>query len=313
MRFLLRGGSMRLMLAAAVVCSFALPSTAYAFCRTTTEPLPQSYSPTRGCFTDGLYLYWQNACVGYSLNQAASRTISYDDAKRIIDTAFGTWMKATCDNTGSAPGIVASNLGASDCDEIRYNADSANQNLIVFRDDEWPYNDAYNTLGLTTVTFNARTGEIYDADMEINSSAHNLSISDQVPTNGFDLLSVVTHEAGHFYGLAHAPSATSTMYASYKPGTTALRTLAADDIAGICSIYPDSATRTVSAETSSTGAIEADSCDPTPRHGFTTECVVPKSTSKCEATSQPISSSWSAFALVGIVGACARRRVRASS
>src|SRR6185436_4346321 len=108
-----------------------------------------------------------------------------------------------------------SNLGPATCTEVLYNQNGPNQNVIVFRDDKWPYSDPNNTLGLTTVTFNADTGEIYDADMELNATAKNLSTSVAVPANGFDLLSVVTHEAGHFLGLAHATSATSTMYASY--------------------------------------------------------------------------------------------------
>ena len=226
------------MLAAVALCTLAVPTAAHAYCRTTTQPLPANYSPSRGCFTQGLYLFWRNACVSYSINHAASRNIPYDDAKRVIDESFATWMRATCAD-GSAPGIAVSNIGPANCGEVRYNADSPNQNVIVFRDDVWPYDDPYSTLGLTTVTFNAETGEIYDADMEINSSARNLSITDQVPAKGFDLESVITHEVGHFLGLAHATDVRSTMYASYKPGSSALRTLAPDDVAGLCAIYPN--------------------------------------------------------------------------
>src|SRR5262249_46305618 len=158
-----------------------------------------------------------------------------------------------------------------------------NQNLIVFRDDGWPYNDPYSTLGLTTVTFNAETGEIYDADMEINASGRNLSITDTVPSNGFDLLSVVTHEAGHFFGLAHATDPVATMYASYKPGSASLRDLAPDDIEGICAIYPTTKTRVVAASVAPTGRVDSTACDPTPRHGLTDQCEVPlpQSTSHC--------------------------------
>src|SRR5262249_30430430 len=158
-------------------------------------------------------LYWRGQCVGYSINQAASVSVSLDDAKLIIDAAFARWMAVSCPKTGQPPGIKASDLGTVACSEVRYNQETPNQNLIVFRDTSWPYNDPNNTLGLTTVTFDANTGEIFDADMEINASAHNLSITDQVPVNGFDLASVITHEAGHFFGLAHATAPTSTMFA----------------------------------------------------------------------------------------------------
>lgn len=302
---------MRLTLAALTFCSLTLPTTAHAFCRTTTQPLPANYSPSRGCYTDGLLLFWRNACVSYSIHEAASRSIPFEDAKRVIDDSFATWVNATCAD-GDPVGIAVSNIGAAACAEVKYNPETANQNLIVFRDDGWPYSDPNSTLGLTTVTFNAETGEIYDADMEINSSARNLSVSDKVPTNGFDLASVVTHEAGHFFGLAHATDPKATMYASYKPGTTALRTLAPDDIAGICSIYPNPSIRIVSPEVSANETIAAESCDPTPRHGFTADCSTPKKEEKCSTTPRP-TASWGASASVAMVigGVLLARRRRA--
>ena len=45
------------------------------------------------------------------------------------------------------------------------------------------------------------------------------------------------------------------MYASYKPGTSTLRTLTADDIAGACEIYPTAAERTVDGLWSRIGAL----------------------------------------------------------
>lgn len=307
---------MRLTLAAFTFCAALVPATAHAYCRTTTQPIPANYSPSRGCFNEGLYLFWRNACVSYSINENASRIVPYDAAKQVIDDAFATWQAATCAD-GNAPGITATDIGSASCTEVRYNADGPNQNLIVFRDDGWPYSDPNNTLGLTTVTFNAETGEIYDADMEINSSGKNLSYSDRVPTNGYDLASVVTHEAGHFFGLAHATDPRATMYASYKPGTSALRTLSTDDIAGICAVYPNATTRTVSATVSANETIVADKCDPNPRHGFTAQCAVQKDSSGiCAAVAPGATASWAAsaavLAAVGSIFVARRRRSRAS-
>jgi hypothetical protein len=332
MYLLLGRGGRRLCGTASTLLGLALlgaPSSAHGFCRTTTQPLPASYSPTRGCFTQGLLLYWGGACVGYSIHRDASRNIPFAEAERIIDASFATWMQSTCVKTGGRPGITVSNLGAAECDEVRYNNDTPNQNLIVFRDDSWPYRDPNSTLGLTTVTFNAEDGEIYDADLELNSSGRNLSTSDKVPTNGFDLASVVTHEVGHFLGLAHATDATSTMFASYKPGTAALRSLTADDMAGLCEIYPSATTRVVSARPSSTctwcqapavGNTEvraADTCDPNPRHGFTTKCTTPKppvEDGSCAASARP-SAPFGASAAIALMVAglrTVRRRGRAS-
>jgi hypothetical protein len=293
MRFLLERRAMRFSLAAGVLCTLLVPTAAHAFCRTTTQPLPANYSPSRGCFTDGLLLFWRNACVTYSINQSASRNIPFEDAQRVIDASFETWNTSTCAD-GSQPGIAVSNHGAAACADIRYNPEGPNQNLIVFRDDGWPYDDPNSTLGLTTVTFNADTGEIFDADMEINSSGRNLSVTDRVPSNGFDLASVVTHEAGHFLGLAHATDPKSTMFASYKPGTVALRTLAVDDIAGLCAIYPDRSTRIVSASVSTNRTVVADACNPNPRHGFTAECAEQKEKPGdcCASAPKKAAASW---------------------
>lgn len=296
------------------------PRAASAFCRTTTTPIPANYSPTRGCFTDGLPLFWKGACVGYSVNNAASQSIPLETATNVIDAAFASWNGAACG--GSQVGIATSNLGPAECDEVRYNTGGPNQNVIIFRDTKWPYSDPNNTLGLTTVTFNADTGEIYDADMEINSTGGNLTTTTSVPANGFDLLSVITHEAGHFLGLAHATDATATMYASYRPGTSALRTLSDDDVAGMCAIYPNENERNVASSVSASGVLAADACDATPRHGFGSACAENPTPSEsdsggsggCAIGARPSSTSAALWVIAGVaVAAAASRRRRGPS
>ena len=294
-------------------------AAAAAFCRTTTTPIPASYSPTAGCFTAGLPLFWKGACVGYSLNSAGGKDVPLAVATTVIDAAFASWNDITC-ASGSKVGIAVSNLGPVECSEVRYNTNGPNQNLIVFRDDTWPYSDPNNTLGLTTVTFNADTGEIYDADMEINATGGNLSTSNTVPSNGFDLLSVVTHEAGHFLGLAHATSSQATMFASYKPGTSALRTLSPDDTAGLCEIYPSTTERAVDQTVAASGVLAADACEPAPRHGFGSACTEnarPSDTSSdsggctaAQGASHVTSSAW-LVGLASVAAAIASRRRRA--
>lgn len=275
--FLRRDISRRIAVVAAMsgAATLVCPSQADAFCRTTTA-LPTGYTPSsRTCYTQGLPLYWRGQCVGFSINREVTEHISLADATKVIDASFQTWSNVTCPSTNASVGISARDLGPVDCAEVRYNTDGPNQNVIVFRT-TWPYNDPNNTLGLTTVTFNAENGEIYDADMEINASGKNLTVEDPVPATGYDLASVVTHEVGHFLGLAHATDPRATMYPSYKPGSTALRSLSADDIDGICTIYPNATQRSVATSVSANGVIDATPCDATPRHGFTTACAESK-------------------------------------
>jgi hypothetical protein len=176
--------------------------------------------------------------------------------------------------------IDVRDLGPVDCDLVQYNSDQPNQHVILFHDDVWPHNDANNTLGLTTVTYDPDTGEIYDADMEINATVP-LSVGDPVAAGGYDLDSIITHECGHFLGMAHSGDDRATMYASYTPGSTYKRILTADDVAGLCSIYLPDGERVVdpSATPDGSGQVPEDTCDPTPRHGFSTQCASPPSKS----------------------------------
>ena len=251
--------------------SAAAPAAAY--CRTTTISVPADFQPRIDqCWDQGRPLFWRNACVGYSIQKDASRQVSYDDASQAITRAFTRWTSATCPTDGtstSRASIDVRDLGPADCAIVRYNQDFANQHVIVFRDDQWPHSDVNNTLALTTVTFNPETGEIYDADMEVNTFQQKVALTDPVPSDGYDFASIVTHETGHFLGLAHSGDSHATMFAHYQPGSTAMRNLTSDDVAGICSVYQPNGQRTLTGG----ATVPEDACDPTPRHGFTTQCA----------------------------------------
>ena len=185
-----------------------------------------------------------------------------------MSRAFTKWTGTSCPTEGtgrSRVSIDVRDLGPVDCGEVNYNQNGANQNVIVFRDDNWPHNDSNNTLALTTVTFNPDTGEIYDADMEVNTHDQRVTSTDPVPPDGYDFASIVTHETGHFLGLAHSGDNRATMFANYTPGATAMRNLTADDVAGICTVYRPDGTRAVLDGKVTPGP----QCDPTPRRGYT--------------------------------------------
>ncbi len=308
------------------------------FCRTTTCPLPAYFSPTvDACYPDGfaaycrslptpaktLPIWWASACVSYDLQRNGTRQIAYDTVSRIVAAAFAKWTGTTCATGGTDASRVSINvrdLGPVDCNLVQYNTDQPNQHAILFHDDIWPYEDANNTLGLTTVTFDPETGEIYDADMEINATVP-LSVGDPVPPTGYDFDSIVTHEAGHFLGMAHSGDDRATMFAHYSPGTSTMRVLADDDVNGICTIYPPGGARSVDPSVlgaNKAGLIGEAACDPTPRHGFSTECATSSKTTTCTASigttgAPPRSSRYlgllgSAAALAGLAFRTRRRR-----
>ncbi len=226
--------------AAAALLAFA--ADAQAFCRTTTSQVPAGYDPAvYGCWEDGTPVAWTAGQVPYSLSAAASRQVSLADATRVAHEAFDAWNNATCE--AGAPNVqmfdngpvsaeqAANDCGLDQCDPTVHDG----LHVIVFRDDVWPYNDNANTLALTTVTFGVDSAEIFDADMEINSAQHKLTVEEPPPPgDAYDLRAILTHEAGHFHGLAHATSTASIMYAYYQRGAI---NLTPDDMDGVCSIY----------------------------------------------------------------------------
>ncbi len=293
-------------------------SNADAYCRTSTLGLEDGCTISEGsCCTLGKPLYWKNACVGYSIHKVASRSIPYDDTADAIATAFRKWTDVTCQTDGQGSSRVSvdvRDLGKVDCGVVAYDKQGGpNQHVIAYRDDIWGHADASNTLALTTVVYNPDTGEIYDADMEINTAEHTMTTKDPIPDGGYDFASIVTHEVGHFLGMAHATDVNATMFAQYNPGSTQMRNLTLDDVNGICAAYPPDGTRLTADDVK----IPEDVCDPTPRGGFTTQCPPPPS-SRCSIGPGGVgqnasgSSGWreGALVFVGLTAAIARRRKR---
>jgi hypothetical protein len=230
----------------------AVGGSAHAFCRTTSSKPPPGYDPaTSGCWTDGVPLAWPAGRIPYAVAAEASTQVSLSEATRIADLAFGAWNSALC--TGGSPSIQAYDemavsvpaglagdalAGWSSCTDIG-SCQPAAHDVIVFDDAAWPYNDPVNTLALTTVTFGVDDGRIAEAYTEVNSVEHMLSTEEPPPANGsaYDLQAILTHEAGHFLGMAHATDTNAVMYAYYQPGAIQLTP---DDVAAICSVYPPS-------------------------------------------------------------------------
>jgi hypothetical protein len=234
---------------AAVALTSGEPS-AHAFCRTTTSKAPSGWNPAvSGCWTQGVALAWHAGRVPYAVASGASKQVSLADATRVADLAFNTWNQAPC--LGGTPGTQAYDdgplpvpdgsegdalAGWAYCSESN-SCDPTAHDVIVFDDDAWPYNDPVNTLALTTVTYGVDDGAIEEAYTEVNSFQQQLTTEEPPPegSTAFDLQAILTHEAGHFLGLAHATDTSSIMYAYYKPGAVDLTD---DDLAAICTVYP---------------------------------------------------------------------------
>lgn len=282
---------------------------AFAYCRTTTcDVETQDNSCTwdeNNCATSGKPLFWPDSCgwFGVQKDGSARRKISYSTFHSLVAGAFKKWSKADCGD-GKVPSFEMTDTdalyGPVVCPNREFNKSAANASAWMFRDNDWPYTDGSTTIALTTLSVDIPTGRILDADVEINSYRTNITTSN---TNvGADLDSIVTHESGHFLGLAHSPVQDATMFANYTPASLDIRTLAPDDEDGICAAYPPSNPPTCG--------------PPEPIYGFSNNCkgadpsTGPVGTSKTTCAAAPGRPSGDHTALVAAAVTAAALRLR---
>lgn len=196
---------------------------------------------------------WKSRQVEYVIHESCSQDLEVTECLDAIRASFQTWTDVDCSDftfvyRGTTPDARAG---------YDYRHPANNRNLVVFREgrpddpvDAWEHNTA--ALAMATLTYDPHTGHILDADIEVNGAPrpmgefHFTVCKDHGPCMEQDIQNVVTHEVGHVVGLGHpdasAPGAVeTTMYESAGMGEIRKRTLAQDDMDGMCAIYPAAA------------------------------------------------------------------------
>lgn len=217
---------------------------ARAYCRLTTDQDPTSRCPDV-CVTTGTPLAWQTTAV-YTFNDQFIPGMDEATVRRIYADSFNQWTETDCID-GPIDLAVEQDPETTPVDAA---STEDGLSVMVYRDArEWAqlHPGASRAFALTCVAYTTGGARLVGADMELNGGIGTFT---ECPAGGcapgeqVDLANVVTHEAGHFFGLAHSDVPGSTMYCDAEGWQVDKRSLEADDIDGICAAYgsiqPDS-------------------------------------------------------------------------
>ena len=233
--------------------------------------------------SDGSYcatcsqIFWCNdRAITYAIHEGGSDDTAALESVTAAQQSFAAWSAPACTDLRFIDG------GTTPRYDIGYSqGDADNLSLVVWREQSCAKatpaghecfeaggcNNLYNcwegslqTIALTTTTFNNKTGEIFDADIEFNglgfvfSTVDGPACSNPPPRPALncvatDVRNTLTHEVGHVVGLDHPDLSSEpgidhandrdvTMYSSASLGEVNKRTLHQDDIDGLCEIYP---------------------------------------------------------------------------
>lgn len=202
-------------------------------------------------------LRWWRLETVFTLGQVTPGEFALGEVRGLVEEAFDQWMDVDCATTESVNGVIPAVTFGGNSDAVSATrpatAKAEPDNLIVFIRSSAEWQRAGNSstwIAITKIAHDQSTGEIVDADIEINDGGFKFSI-DGSPAAGpdaeVDFLSMLVHEVGHFYGLDHSLVDTATMYATYQQtpaAATAARTIEQDDKEGVCALYTGVPTRT---------------------------------------------------------------------
>ena len=195
-----------------------------------------AYERTQTCSTYGATkcrpgetpkpIEWPVRCVRYVVNEGGSEDLGGDDAGQISETtlalvreSFLRWNRENADC-----GAFTMEFGGTvDAKRAAFDPDAGlegNENLVAWRDETWPYNET--SYALTSVSYSAESGRIEDVDIEFNGVGYEFADLDASrvgeENSRVDFRNTLTHEIGHFVGLAHTEVREAYTHGRAPPG-----------------------------------------------------------------------------------------------
>jgi hypothetical protein len=237
------------------------------------EPSASAY--VRAVTSTGVPVWWRSPFITMQMDLTnPSPVLGVDQFANAAELAAQAWS-----HDAIACSSVSLGIQKDLTDPLEIGRDG--KNVMLFHRDRWCHSPvsedpegltcyAPNALAITTLTKQTSTGEIVDADMEINAVNYewgDLVANPELAGTVVDFQNTVTHELGHVLGLAHPcllPGDTSTplldnhgspelecsnpavpatvidatMYPAVALDDVERRSLSPDDVQAVCDIYP---------------------------------------------------------------------------
>lgn len=198
------------------------------------------YSISLSSDTTGEVVRWPKSNIPYWLHPACSSDLNTAACLSECHESFKTWVGKGCSTLQMYSGGQSSNKKLT---SIGYNKNGMNE-VAWIENSAWTYGKY--VLGVTSpyyYTSGPEKGDIIEADIAMNGYLQTWSVSGK--SYSTDVRNVLVHEVGHFFGLQHNlyPSVANpeTMAPQADPFMKT-RTPEADDVNGLCFLYPKTGT-----------------------------------------------------------------------
>ncbi len=178
---------------------------------------------------DGVPLRWYAEVIPFATDSKGVEGCPPEAALEVVEASFETWQNARCadfvfDSQGLVSGLQPSSFPSDESPPA-----------VLFVQEGWRHGSGI--VGLTTLVYGTTTGEIVDADLELNNQGFKLTIDGCSESTAWDVQNVLTHEVGHLLGLDHSSVEEAVMFEKSEVGETTKRTLHENDHLAICALY----------------------------------------------------------------------------
>jgi len=182
---------------------------------------------------DEVVLRWAKQSTSIAFDATAPEEIDATAARSELLDSLAEWSQLSC--LGAADGWIFEDQGMVQGQTVGFDPTpgALNENLVVWVRSKWSHPE--QVVALTSLTYDFYSGEIVDADIELNDQVFLFAIEPNVKE--MDLRNTFVHELGHLLGLDHSIEKSATMYFTAPQGETKKRTLSQDDIDGYCALY----------------------------------------------------------------------------